>query len=619
MVERLPKGTRLAMIELTSGWLPRNELQALGWTLLHFCWQGVAIALLYAIADRLTARASPATRYFVALAAMILMTVAVGVTFLSEMQTLPHTSAISEDMGNRTVIQYRLAKQFPHAVLPAMETHHSWIASYAEPLLPWIDALWILGVLLLATRAVGGWWQLQRMRYRAQSVIPQSIRKSFRHSCELLQVGREVSLRASREVISPIAMGVWRTTVILPVSSLMHLSTEELEAVFAHELAHIRRWDYACNLLQIAVESALFFHPVVWWVSRDLRNRREICCDEIAVEKCADPLVYVGALLRLEEQRAVELRLAVALKGRGGSLVERVKRILGESNDMESRMTSGVRMAVTAAIFLGLAFGPKMKDAVAAPIAQFTNPAAAQITPALPHLPSQTMTVKAQLSTQPATAVEKQITTIPVRDQEPVQIAENVQLEPQAEEKTSSPKGAAYIDGMRAAGYPLDLNKDLDTLISLRSLGVTPEYAQAMANLGWGKPSLDDLISLKALGITREYVDGLKQSGIGPKDFQEVITEKSLGITPEYAAQMKRLGFADLDVPALVSLKATGMTPEYGAWLKKEFPQATLDELKQAAVFHLDEKFLNAAKAHGFSGTDLDKLLRLKISGLLDE
>jgi hypothetical protein len=177
----------------------------------------------------------------------------------------------------------------------------------------------------------------------------------------------------------------------------------------------------------------------------------------------------------------------------------------------------------------------------------------------------------------------------------------------------------AYLDGMRAAGYPLDLNNDLDTLVSLKSLGVTPEYAKGMANIGLGKPDVHELISLKSLGVTPEYVAGLKQSGIGPKDFHEVVTEKALGVTPEYATAMKQLGFGEMDVQALISLKAQGMTPEYGAWLKKQFPQATIDQLRRAAVFHLDDKFLGQAKAHGFSGTDMDKLLRLKMSGLLDE
>jgi hypothetical protein len=193
-----------------------------------------------------------------------------------------------------------------------------------------------------------------------------------------------------------------------------------------------------------------------------------------------------------------------------------------------------------------------------------------------------------------------------------------MQAEAKAETRAES-KGISYIDGMRDAGYPLDLNNDLNTLISLKALGVTPEYAKAMGALGFGKPSVHELLSLKALGVTPEYIAELKQSGLGPKDFHEVTTEKALGITPEYAAAMKKTDFGDLSLQDLISLKAQNVTPEYVGWLKQQFPKITMDELRRAAVFHLDEKFMAQAKSHGFDGKDLDKLLRLKMSGLLDE
>jgi hypothetical protein len=156
-------------------------------------------------------------------------------------------------------------------------------------------------------------------------------------------------------------------------------------------------------------------------------------------------------------------------------------------------------------------------------------------------------------------------------------------------------------------------------LVALKSLGVTPEYAKSMSAIGLGKPTAHELITLKSLGITPEYVSALKQSGLGPKDFHEAVAEKSLGITPEYATAMKQKGFGDLDLHQLIALKAQGMTPEYAGWLKQQFPQATVGELKRAAIFHLDEKFIAQAKAHGFEEKNLDKLLRLKMSGLLDE
>ena len=656
-------------------WLSRQETVVLGWTLLHFCWQGTAVAVAYAVVDRMTSRAQSQVRYAVALAALILMPMIVIATFAEEMRaaTPAHINgqstalAFSEekvDVRPRTVLH-----EIPLA--SSLEEPSDWLTMRAEQLLPWVDALWLVGVFLLAIRSMGGWLQLEQVRRRARNMVPEDVELGFRRICKQVRVGRKVVLRVSNEVISPLAMGVWKVTVILPVSAVLGLPREELEAVMAHELGHIRRWDYLWNLLQMVLESVLFFHPAVWWLSRTVRERREVCCDEIAVQSCAGAAVYARALLLLEEQRTVQLRLAMALNGCGGSLLGRVKKVLGEDMAMESRMTSGVSVAAAGALVIALLLGPKVGEAVAAPVVNVARPVVAHVVTALPTRVVSKMigvdtrvVVPAPKAPEANLQLQRKVTAaVPVLLPKPQarlallqssNVAVNtmavsvMEINLQTAEGTSSPKGMAYLDGMREAGYPLDLNNDLNTLVSLKSLGVTPEYAKSMGAAGLGKPTVHELITLKSLGVTPEYVAGLKQSGIAPKDFHEVVTEKSLGVTPEYAAQMKQKGFGDLNVHELItmkslgvtpeyaaemkqkgfgdlnvheliSLKAQGMTPEYAGWLKQQFPQATTEELRRAAIFHLDDKFVASAKAHGFDGKDLDKLLRLKMSGLLDE
>jgi beta-lactamase regulating signal transducer with metallopeptidase domain len=656
-------------------WLSREEMVALGWTLLHFCWQGTAVAMAYAVIDQMTSRATSKIRYVVALAALMLMPVVVIGTFAEEMRTAApapvnghaaqFTSGVQLSVKPRPILH-----ELPLAT--SLEEPGDWLAMRAERLLPWVDALWMVGVFLLALRSLGGWWQLELIRRRARRMVPHEVERGFRRISEQIHVGRRVVLRVSDEVISPLAMGVWRATVILPVSAVLGLPREELEAVMAHELGHIRRWDYIWNLLQTAVESVLFFHPAVWWLSRTVRERREVCCDEIAVQSCAGATIYARALLRLEEQRTVRLRLAMALGGCGGSLLGRVRKVLGEDMAMEGRMTSGVSVAAAGALVIALLLGPKMGQAVAAPMVAAARPVVAHVVAALPAAVVSQMDGASSRFVAPAPAAApepharlQRSESAPMAAPSPMphirlesmpspDVAVNTvmvsvrEMELQEASGTASAKGTAYLDGMRDAGYPLDLNNDLNTLVSLKSLGVTPEYAKSMGAAGLGKPTVHELITLKSLGVTPEYVAALKQSGIAPKNFHEVVTEKSLGVTPEYAAEMKQKGFGDLDlheliamkslgvtpeyasemkqkgfgdmnVHELISLKAQGMTPEYAGWLKQQFPQATMGELRRAAIFHLDEKFLANAKAHGFDGNNLDKLLRLKMSGLLDE
>jgi beta-lactamase regulating signal transducer with metallopeptidase domain len=690
-------------------WLSREETIALGWTLLHFCWQGTAVAVAYAIADRLTSRATSAVRYTVALAALMLMPAIVIGTYAEELRvaTPVHTTATSflfRPAMHSTVQQTPILHELPLAT--NLVEQNDWLAIRTDRILPWLDAVWFAGVLLLALRALGGWWQLGLVRRRAQRMVPQEVERAFQRICKQIHAGRKVMLRASDEVISPLAMGVWRATVILPISAIMTLPAEELEAVIAHELGHIRRWDYLWNLLQTAVESILFFHPAVWWLSRTVRQRREICCDEIAVQSCAGPAIYARALLRLEEQRTTKLQLAMAFEGCGGSLLERVKKVLGEDMATESRMTSGVSVAAVGALVIALLLGPKIGQAVAAPLAVKARPVIAQVMAALPapvtsrldRAPEQNVTP----TPTPIAIAEPQATPVVIPDSEPVIVTQAQSQERAAtfistdiaiataingtefQQSTgagssqgtgTSGSGTTYLNGMRDAGYPLDLNNDLNSLVALKSLNVTPEYAKAMGTTGLGKPTVHELIAMKSMGVTPEYVASLKQSGIAPANFHDVVTEKSLGITPEYAVEMKQKGFGDLNMHELVtmkslgvtpeyaadmrksfgnldihelvsmkslgvtpeyaaemkqkgfgglngheliSLKAQGMTPEYAGWLKQQFPQATTDELRQAAVFHLDDKFVAEAKSHGFDGKDMDKLLKLKMSGLLD-
>jgi len=663
-----------------------NEAVALGWTLLHFCWQSAVIALLYALVDRCTRRASAAVRYGIALVALTLMPLVAIATFVEqEWLVAPVSRTVTQTEEPQPVV---IASRFGgmHAVVleelptaaPVVNGGALWIAEHSSLLLPFMDGVWLLGVVVLAVRAAGGWWQLRRLKLSASAVVPAEIGVAFERLRHRYRLSRSVVLRVSDEVISPMVFGVWRTVVLMPLSTVAQLSPEQMEAVLAHELAHVRRWDYLFNLMQTMTECLFFFHPAVWWISRRVREFREVCCDEAAAQTCAEPAIYAAALLQMEEQRLHSPQLAMALNGGGGTLLQRVRRVMGE-NGMEQRQMSGIRIVTAGLALAGLYAVPHVAHSMKMEVPGAKAPVApiVEVAPRVAAQPKLQVAVvaepKVSMAAAPVTDVAVDVAPVaaPMPHPEPSPNA----LGGDASQDVKQ-GGMQYLDAMKAAGYPLDLNKDLDEIIRLRSLGVTPEYAGAMSQAGMGKPTLKelaslkavgvtpeyvkslkassnapatfhdvitfkslgvtpeyakqveslglgtptmhDLTSMKAVGVTPEYVAGLKSAGFTPKDLHELVTMRAVGVTPEYAGAMAQAGFPSASTHDLVSMKAQGMTPEYAKWLKTNFPNADMHAMRQAITFHIDDKFVADAKAHGFNGADLDKLTKLKMSGLLN-
>ncbi len=168
---------------------------------------------------------------------------------------------------------------------------------------------------------------------------------------------RAIGYCESLRLDAPAVVAGWiRPVVLLPVSALSGLTQAQLEAVIAHELAHIRRYDTLVNLFQVAVETLLFYHPAVWWLGSRLRAEREHCCDDAAVELCGSPVTYAHALTRMAESKSAP-QLAMAVNR--SPLVERIARLLGADNKAES--LRGANLIGGRSVFIGGAFGRKRR------------------------------------------------------------------------------------------------------------------------------------------------------------------------------------------------------------------------------------------------------------------
>ncbi len=339
----------------------QEAMQKLGWMLLHFVWQGAIVALFLAILLRLFRKSSANVRYIISCAALGLIVLLVIVTLQYITVSSPHPEAVSVveqpavnseavtiDM-EMPVVEEPTQVESPAAV-PTISLKQRAIGAL-EPALSYIVTVWLLGVFALSVWHLGGWRQLQRLKRRMVRQVDASLHSRLRELAELLGVRRAVKLVESALVQVPTVVGWLKPVILLPASALTGLSSEQLQAILAHELAHIRRHDYLVNILQTVIEILGFYHPAVWWISRKIRAERENCCDDLAVKVTGGQVHYARALTSMEEIRCCQPQLAVAATG--GSLLRRIRRLVTKDSTAETR-TGWAPSLITLLLILAL-------------------------------------------------------------------------------------------------------------------------------------------------------------------------------------------------------------------------------------------------------------------------
>lgn len=367
----------------------------LGWALVHFVWQGTAVALVLALALAMLRRRSANARYLAATIALLLLAAAPLVTFAmipapvpasenaappvsSEppQQTAPfavgapapatqhaHEPIIAEAPNiapgqrnappSQTVAAPPAPGSAPAATNPpapklAQDEQDVAVSetlpdAVIERAFPWLVAGWLAGVAMLALRLLAGWLWLHRSLTRDTVPVTQAnFTALLADLSDRLGLHKQVQMLESALVQTPLVIGWLRPVILLPVSALTGLSVPQWEAVLAHELAHIRRHDYLINLVQSVIETLLFYHPAVWWVSRCMRQERENCCDDVAVSLCGDRVTYARALTELEQMRQSPIPATAAVAATGGVLMNRIRRLIGLPETPRHRTRSWV-------------------------------------------------------------------------------------------------------------------------------------------------------------------------------------------------------------------------------------------------------------------------------------
>jgi beta-lactamase regulating signal transducer with metallopeptidase domain len=592
-------------------WLSADAWHLLALSLLYFLWQGLALAMLAFVWLAACRRAS--ARYAIAVGMLAAMAVTPVVTYL----TLEGRASLAANAdvlsatpdGQTSPVQSTLK----HSA--ARQGQTGLASTGPAPSLAWLVQIWFAGVLLLSVRTIGGLLVIARMR--RQETVPVT------HKLLAICVALERRMRLTRAIRycqslrldAPAVAGWFRPVVFLPATALTGLSEAQIETVIAHELAHIRRLDGLVNLFQIAMETLLFYHPAVWWISKRIRAEREHCCDDQAIALCGNPVEYARALTLMEEWRTAP---AMAMALTGNPLRTRIARLLGVRTAGSGLRSAGLAaglLCLTAALLAGNVLVGGTRAYLAQPAAnQQQQPtgddASFVVTAPRVRRNGKPPRGKPGPSLAPEALAPAPTSFPPVSQEGEAPLGQA----PSAANPTPAPAplpGSSYIEQMKAAGVQ---NLDVDELVAMKVQGITPDYVRLMKELGI-PPKPDELIGMKVQGITPEYVRQMRAITAQNLGSDELIGMKVQGITPDYVRTMKELGITP-KADELVGMKVQGITAEY----VKEMRAATgqnlgSDELIGLKVQGVTPDYVKELKGLGLK-IDADDVIGMKVQGI---
>ena len=328
----------------------------IGWGLIHFLWQGTVLAVLLGLTLLVLPRGFARARYVAGCVTLALMLLAPTFTIWQLADPHDPASPYFEDVQASALVAApasgsELLGDSTTPLPSASPSRDGRLVVDANRVLPWVVMAWAIGVLVCSMRLAGGWWQARRLVRLGTRPIAAHWEQVKDTLAARLGLSRTVRLLESTRLHVPVVVGWLRPVLLVPTAVLGGLSPEQLEAVIAHELAHIRRHDYVVNLLQSAVETLLFYHPAVWWVSSAVRTEREHCCDDLAVVACGDAVLYARALTAIETLRHEEMGVAMAVTG--SPLLARVRRLLGAKPPATAASSAWIVALLTAVMVSG--------------------------------------------------------------------------------------------------------------------------------------------------------------------------------------------------------------------------------------------------------------------------
>ena len=636
-----------------------DAARPLAWTLMHSLWQGALVAIGLAVALAAMRRQGARLRYGVAAAALVLLIALPAITLTRQLAAGPAPEFrpvfTLESERPRAAAPGELAWVAVTGDGPGLPVLRERVAGWLDSLSPWIVLFWLSGAGSLSYRNICELRLVRRLAHRGTRPLEGAPAHMLERLLERQSIRRSVRVLQSTVVRVPTLIGWLRPVILVPVGAVTGLPPAQLQALLAHELAHLRRHDYLVNLLQVGVETVMFYHPAVWWVSRRLRIERELCCDDMAVEACGDRLVYARALTEMERLRSETPLLAVGADG--DSLSRRIRRLIGSNQVRGARPTSWYPGLLALVAVLSIAFLALPSVAGRTDEEKGTDPFSTESMPT----PSEEPVVAAAAEPVAEPSEEPVLATGTAAGSEPaVAPTTPTDATPQAQ----GPAETEPVDGgrwkIRFNRHSVELEirisrswfrswsstttlpkRDLvlvsgtygvrhdagilllDGLTELRSRGSDSgrlhfapdlEFFGALERLGYGHVEPELQLRLALHDVELELIEEM-----GPEraSLEDLIKLQIHGVKLEYVRALARVGYDELRAEETIHLRIHGVQPEWaGRMAEAGYGKLAVEDLTRLKIHGLSPDYLSGLARAGLTDVPLDDVIKLRIHGI---
>ncbi len=349
-----------------------NLNYALGWTVIHSLWQAMVIALLSGVVMIVLRNKTAKTRYLLSNLALMTVLLSAIVTFCiyydfskeaGQLVFIPDTSVVGSSEASPTLNLTTTDIRHPNSDIEA-PLSISGLKLYFNRHIYLIVTIWVLGVALFMLRLLSSISYVYYLKSKMNFPADEYWQELLNGLAAKVNVQKGIELVESALVRSPMVIGHLKPVILFPIGAINRLNPNEVEAILAHELAHVMRNDYAFNIIQSVIEALFYFHPAVWWISAQIRAERENCCDDVAIELCGNSMTYAKSLVSVQEMAYYSPQMAMAFAGKSGKnqLLMRVQRVLNQPQNKTNIREKLIATCLLVALMMGLAFGGNRLD-----------------------------------------------------------------------------------------------------------------------------------------------------------------------------------------------------------------------------------------------------------------